>query len=293
VTALTGRRSSARSRQGVKPGTGSATPYILFAILAGTAVITLIPVVWMVLSAFKSAAEVAADPPTWFPESLRWQNFEDAWNFAPFGRFLVNSVVMAGGIAVLQVATSAMAAYAFARLRFPGRDALFYIYLGTLIIPHQVTVIPQFLIVRELGWIDSYAGLIIPQAFTAFGVFLLRQFFLGIPFELEEAARIDGASRWGCFWRIILPLSGPALAALAVFAFMFHWNNLLWPLVVANTDKTIPVAVGLTRFQGEHGTDWELLMAASVIATIPVLLVYFAAQRWFVQGIATSGFGGR
>jgi multiple sugar transport system permease protein len=293
VTALTGRRSSARSRQGVKPGTGSATSYILFAILAGTAVITLIPVVWMVLSAFKSAAEVAADPPTWFPESLRWQNFEDAWNFAPFGRFLVNSVVMAGGIAVVQVATSAMAAYAFARLRFPGRDVLFYIYLGTLIIPHQVTVIPQFLIVRELGWIDTYAGLIIPQAFTAFGVFLLRQFFLGIPFELEEAARIDGASRWGCFWRIILPLSGPALAALAVFAFMFHWNNLLWPLVVANTDKTIPVAVGLTRFQGEHGTDWELLMAASVIATIPVLLVYFAAQRWFVQGIATSGFGGR
>jgi multiple sugar transport system permease protein len=293
VTALTSRRSGTRSRQSVKPGTGSATPYILFAILAGTALITLIPVVWMVLSAFKSAAEVAADPPTFFPESLRWQNFEDAWNFAPFGRFLVNSVVMAGGIAVVQVATSAMAAYAFARLRFPGRDVLFYIYLGTLIIPHQVTVIPQFLIVRELGWIDTYAGLIIPQAFTAFGVFLLRQFFLGIPFELEEAARIDGASRWGCFWRIILPLSGPALAALAVFAFMFHWNNLLWPLVVANTDKTIPVAVGLTRFQGEHGTDWELLMAASVIATIPVLIVYFAAQRWFVQGIATSGFGGR
>jgi multiple sugar transport system permease protein len=293
VTALTRRLNGTRSRQSVKPGAGSATPYILFAILAGTAVITLIPVVWMVLSAFKSAAEVAADPPTWFPESLRWQNFEDAWNFAPFGRFLVNSVVMAGGIAVVQVATSAMAAYAFARLRFPGRDVLFYIYLGTLIIPHQVTVIPQFLIVRELGWIDTYAGLIIPQAFTAFGVFLLRQFFLGIPFELEEAARIDGASRWGCFWRIILPLSGPALAALAVFAFMFHWNNLLWPLVVANTDKTIPVAVGLTRFQGEHGTDWELLMAASVIATIPVLIVYFAAQRWFVQGIATSGFGGR
>ena len=177
---------------------------------------------------------------------------------------------MAGGIAVLQVATSALAAYAFARLRFPGRDILFLHLPRTLIIPHQVTVIPQFLIVRELGWIDSYAGLIIPQAFTAFGVFLLRQFFLGIPFELEDAARIDGASRWGCFWRIILPLSGPALAALAVFAFMFHWNNLLWPLVVANTDKTIPVAVGLTRFQGEHGTDWELLMAASVIATIPV-----------------------
>jgi multiple sugar transport system permease protein len=281
------------ARRPVKPGTSPVAPYVLFAILAGTAVITLIPVVWMILTALKTPADVAADPPTWIPETLRWANFSDAWNFAPFGRYLINSLVMAGGIAITQVATSALAAYAFARLRFRGREPLFYIYLGTLIIPPQVTVIPQFLIVRELGWVDSYAGLIIPQAFTAFGVFLLRQFFLGIPRELEDAARIDGASRWGCFWRIIVPLSGPALATLAVFAFMFHWNNLLWPLIVSNTDKTIPIVVGLTRFQGEHGTDWQLLMAASVVATIPVLVAYFAAQRWFVQGIATSGFGGR
>jgi multiple sugar transport system permease protein len=283
-------RSATRS---VEPGTSSALPYVLFAILAGTAVITLIPVVWMILTALKTPAEVAADPPTWIPETLRFANFSDAWNFAPFGRYLFNSLVMAGGIAVLQVVTSALAAYAFARLRFRGRDLLFYIYLGTLIIPPQVTVIPQFLIVRELGWVDTYAGLIIPQAFPAFGVFLLRQFFMGIPFELEEAARIDGANRFQSFMRIILPLSGPALASLAIFAFMFHWNNLLWPLIVSNTDKTIPIAVGLTRFQGERGTDWELLMAASVIATVPVLLAYFAAQRWFVQGIAMSGFGGR
>ena len=289
MTALTG----ARGRRAVKPGSSSAAPYVLFALLAGTAVITLIPIVWMILTALKTSAEVSADPPTWIPETLRWKNFADAWNFAPFGRYLINSLVMAGGIAITQVATSALAAYAFARLRFRGREPLFYIYLGTLIIPPQVTVIPQFLIVRELGWVDSYAGLIIPQAFTAFGVFLLRQFFLGIPRELEDAARIDGASRWGCFWRIIVPLSGPALATLAIFAFMFHWNNLLWPLIVSNTDKTIPIVVGLTRFQGEHGTDWQLLMAASVVATLPVLAAYFAAQRWFVQGIATSGFGGR
>jgi multiple sugar transport system permease protein len=286
VTALTRPRP-------VSPGGSSTAPYVLFAVLAGTAVITLIPVVWMILTALKTPAEVAADPPTWLPHSLRFENFSDAWSFAPFGRYLLNSFVMAGGIAVLQVVTSALAAYAFARLRFRGRDLLFYVYLGTLIIPPQVTVIPQFLIVRELHWVDTYAGLIIPQAFTAFGVFLLRQFFLGIPHELEEAARIDGASRWACFWRIILPLSGPALATLGVFAFMWHWNNLLWPLIVSNTDKTIPIVVGLTRFQGEHGTDWQLLMAASVLATIPVLVAYFAAQRWFVQGIATSGFGGR
>jgi multiple sugar transport system permease protein len=293
MTAVTGRLAGTRTRRSTKPGTSSAWPYVLFAILAGTAVITLIPVAWMILTALKTPAEVAADPPTWIPKTLRWANFSDAWNFAPFGRYLLNSLIMAGGIALVQVVTSALAAYAFARLRFPGRNLLFYIYLGTLIIPPQVTVIPQFLIVRELGWVDTYEGLIIPQAFTAFGVFLLRQFFLGIPFELEEAARIDGASRWACFWRIILPLSGPALASLAIFAFMFHWNNLLWPLIVSNTDKTIPIVVGLTRFQGEHGTDWQLLMAASVLATLPVLAAYFAAQRWFVQGIATSGFGGR
>jgi len=293
MTTVTGDLTRAKARRSVKPGTSPVWPYVLFAILAGTAVITLIPIVWMLLTALKTSAEVSADPPTWIPKTLRWENFSDAWNFAPFGRYLINSLVMAGGIAITQVATSALAAYAFARLRFRGRDLLFYLYLGTLIIPPQVTVIPQFLIVRELGWVDTYEGLIIPQAFTAFGVFLLRQFFLGIPFELEEAARIDGANRWQCFWRIILPLSGPALASLAIFAFMFHWNNLLWPLIVSNTDKTIPVVVGLTRFQGEHGTDWQLLMAASVLATIPVLVAYFAAQRWFVQGIATSGFGGR
>jgi len=293
MTAVAERPQRTKTRGSTKPGTSAAWPYVLFAILAGTAVITLIPIVWMILTALKTSAEVNADPPTWIPNTLRWSNFRDAWNFAPFGRYLINSLIMAGGIALTQVVTSALAAYAFARLRFPGRNVLFYLYLGTLIIPPQVTVIPQFLIVRELGWVDTYQGLIIPQAFTAFGVFLLRQFFLGIPFELEEAARIDGASRWGCFWRIILPLSGPALASLAIFAFMFHWNNLLWPLIVSNTDKTIPVVVGLTRFQGEHGTDWQLLMAASVVATIPVLVAYFAAQRWFVQGIATSGFGGR
>jgi multiple sugar transport system permease protein len=247
----------------------------------------------MVLTAFKSAPEVAANPPTWWPREWHAENFVAAWNFAPFGRYLLNSLIMAGGIAILQTVTSAFTAYAFARLKFRGRDLLFLLYLGTLMIPPQVTVIPQFILVREFGWIDTYQGLIIPQAFTAFGVFLLRQFFLGIPFELEDAARVDGATRFGCFWRIILPLSGPALATLAVFAFLFHWNNLLWPLIVANTDATIPIVVGLRQFQGQYGTDWNLLMAAAAIATIPVVVVYLLAQRWFVRGITLSGFGGR
>jgi multiple sugar transport system permease protein len=191
------------------------------------------------------------------------------------------------------VLTSALAAYAFARLRFPGRDGLFLLYLGTLMIPRQVTLIPLFILMRELRWVDTYQGLILPQAFSAFGTFLLRQFFLTIPFELEDAARVDGASRLQCLVRIILPLSGPALATLAVFILLFQWNNLLWPLVMSNSDATRPIAVGLRVFQGQWGTEWNLLMAAATLAVIPMVALYVVAQRWFVQGIALSGFGGR
>jgi multiple sugar transport system permease protein len=262
-------------------------------VLTALAILTLIPIVWMVLTAFKSAPEVAASPPTWIPREWHPENFQAAWEFAPFGRYLLNTAFMAGTIMALEVLTSALAAYAFARLRFKGRDLLFLIYLGTLMIPRQVTLIPSFLLMRELHWIDTYQGLIIPQAFSAFGTFLLRQFFLTIPYELEDAARIDGASRFGCFWRIILPLSGPALATLAVFIFLFQWNNLLWPLVISNTDGTRPIAVGLRKFLGEHGTDWNLLMAAATLATLPVVALYLLAQRWFVRGITMSGMGGR
>jgi multiple sugar transport system permease protein len=268
-------------------------PVLIYAALAAMAILTLVPIVWMVLTSFKSASEVAANPPTWWPREWHPGNYTAAWNFAPFGRFLINSAIMVGGITVLQVATSAAAAYAFARLNFRGRDLLFLLYLATLMIPPQVIVIPQFIIVKDLDWVDTYQGLIIPQAFTAFGVFLLRQFFIGIPRELEDAARVDGATRFGSFFRIILPLSGPAIAALAAFIFMFHWNNLLWPLVVSNTDATIPVVVGLRNFQGQYGTEWNLLMAAAGIASIPVVAFFLLTQRWFVRGITMSGFGGR
>jgi multiple sugar transport system permease protein len=266
---------------------------VLWAGLCGLGFVTLVPIVWMVLSSFKSRQEVLANPPTLVPHGWHADNFSEAWEFAPFGRFLINSFVMSGGITVLQVITSALAAYAFARLRFRGRDLIFLLYLATLMIPAQVTIIPQFILIQKLGWVDTYHGLIVPQAFTAFGVFLLRQFFLTIPRDLEDAARVDGAGRFGCFRRIILPLSAPALASLAVFAFLFHWNNLLWPLIVSSSERTQPVVVGLRNFQGQYATDWNLLMAAAAISTIPTILVYVAAQRWFVRGITMSGFGGR
>ncbi|CAA9377057.1 MAG: ABC transporter, permease protein 2 (cluster 1, maltose/g3p/polyamine/iron) [uncultured Chloroflexia bacterium] len=271
----------------------SAWPYLAYAVLMALAFLTLVPIIWMVLTAFKSPSEVVTSPPTLIPTTWHPENFIDAWRAAPFGQYLANTVLIAGSVAILETVTSAFAAYAFARLRFPGRDFLFLVYLGTLMIPRQVTLIPQFILMRELGWVDTYQGLIIPQAFSAFGTFLLRQFFVGIPRELEDAARIDGASRFECFRRIILPLSGAALATLMVFAFLFQWNNLLWPLVMSNTDSTRPVAVGLRAFQGQYSTDWNLLMAAAALATIPVIVVYVAAQRWFVRGITLSGFGGR
>jgi multiple sugar transport system permease protein len=280
-------------------GVSTARPQIpyfvilIYGILIVLAVVTLVPVVWMVLTAFKSPPEVAAIPPTWLPQEWHPENFSLAWQYAPFGKYLMNTLFVAGSIMFLETTTSACAAYAFARLRFPGRDLLFLVYLGTLMIPRQVTIIPLFMMMRDLHWIDTYQGLIIPQVFSAFGTFLLRQFFLSIPRELEEAARIDGASRFVCFIRIIVPLSTTALVTLAVFIFLFQWNNLLWPLIVSNTDETRTIAVGLRYFLGEHGTDWNLLMAAATLATLPVMALYLFAQRWFVRGIALSGFGGR
>ncbi|GAC1369762.1 MAG: carbohydrate ABC transporter permease [Ktedonobacteraceae bacterium] len=264
--------------------------YVLLIILM---VITLIPIVWMVLTSFKSEGEVSQFPPTILPQAWHLDNFAQAWNFAPFGQYLLNTLLIAGSITLIQTITCSLAAYAFARLRFRFRDALFLLYLATLMVPSQVTVIPLFILMRNLNWIDTYHGLIIPQAFSAFGTFLLRQFFLTIPFELEDSARIDGASRLRCFVQIIVPLSGTALATLAVFIFLYHWNNLLWPLIMANSDATFPIAVGLRNFQGQFANAWNLLMAAATLATIPVIALYLFTQRWFVKGIVVSGFGGR
>jgi len=268
-------------------------PIIAYTLLALLSILTLIPIIWMFLTAFKSSNEAIANPPTWFPQTWHPENFRAAWNFAPFGRYLVNTFFVAGSIMVLETMSSALAAYAFARLTFPGRDLLFLVYLGSLMVPRQVTLVPLFILIKELHWIDTYQGLIIPQAFSAFGTFLLRQYFLTLPHELEDAARIDGASRFGCFWRIILPLSGPALATLAVFIFLFQYNNLLWPLIISNTEQTRTVAIGLRDFQGQYGTDWSLLMAAATLATIPVIALYVFAQRWYIRGITLSGLGGR
>ncbi|MEZ4713449.1 MAG: carbohydrate ABC transporter permease [Caldilineaceae bacterium] len=226
---------------------------------------------------------------------LTFENYIETFHAIPFGRFYLNSLIVATSTVVLQIFTASLAAFAFARLRFRGRGLLFLVYLGTLMIPFQVTMIPNFILTsaRYLNLHNSYLGLILPSAFSVFSVFLLRQYFMGIPIDLDEAARMDGASSWLIWWRVIMPLAGPVLATLAIFNFNAAWNDFLWPLVITRTQEMRTIPIGLSSFQGQFNTAWHLLLAGSVIALLPVLIIYIIGQNWFVRGITLSGMGGR
>jgi multiple sugar transport system permease protein len=262
------------------------------ALIAGS-VVMLLPFAWMLSTSLKRPPEIFAYPPIWIPSQVAWDNYATTVNAMPFGRFYLNSIIVTLSVTTLQILVSSLAAFAFARLRFRGREALFLLYLATLMVPFQVTMLPNFILVRALGWYDTYQALILPTAFSAFSTFLLRQYFLGIPRDLDEAARMDGASSFRVWWQIIMPLSGPALAALAIFVSLNSWNEFLWPLIITNSLAMRTLPVGLSTFQGQFKTEWNLLMAGSVIAMLPVLLVYIAAQRWFIKGITMTGMGGR
>jgi multiple sugar transport system permease protein len=265
----------------------------LHALLIGGSVIMLLPFAWMLSTSLKLPPDIFTYPPVWIPSPIAWQNYPKTVAAMPFGRFYLNSLFVTTSVTLLQLLTSSLAAFAFARMRFPGRNALFLLYLATLMIPFQVTMIPNFILVRALGWYDTYQALILPPAFSAFSTFLLRQYFMGIPRELDEAARIDGATSLRIWWQVILPLAGPALAALATFVSLNSWNDFLWPLIITNSPTMRTLPVGLSTFQGQYKTDWNLLMAGSVIAMLPVLLVYIIGQRWFIRGITLSGLSGR
>jgi multiple sugar transport system permease protein len=226
-------------------------------------------------------------------DQLTLDNYAETFRTVPFDRYYFNSAVVSVSVTVLQILISSLAAFAFARLRFRGRDALFLLYLATLMIPFPVTLIPNFLIIKELGWYDTYRALIVPGLFSVFSTFLLRQYYRSLPMELDEAARMDGASSFRIWWQIILPLSGPVLAALSIFVFQTAWNDFLWPLVVTTSENMRTIPVGLASFVGQYSTAWSLLMAGSVIALLPVLVIYIIAQKWFVQGITLTGMGGR
>lgn len=227
------------------------------------------------------------------PAQWTLANYVETFQVIPFARYYLNSIVVTGSITILQILVSSLAAFGFARLRFRGRDGLFLLYLATLMIPFPVTLIPNFLVIRSLGWYDSYWALIMPGAFSVFSTFLLRQYYRGIPLDLDEAARMDGASSLRIWSQIIAPLSGPVLATLTIFVFQASWNDFLWPLVVTSSDEMRTIPVGLAAFVGQYATAWSLLMAGSVIALLPVLVIYMFGQKWFVQGIALSGISGR
>jgi len=262
---------------------------LLYIIIYALALVVLAPFIWMILTSFKDMSEIYVYPPKWLPSRLNLENYINAFSAAPFGRYYFNSVFVAAAVTFGQLITCSLAAFAFARLRFWGRDVLFFIFLGTMMIPYNVTMIPSFMVLYWLGWIDSYAALIVPGLASAFGTFLLRQFFMTIPKELEEAAYIDGATKLQVLRKVIVPLAKPALATLSIFTFMGVFNDFIWALIVINSETMNTVQLGLAIFRDRYLTQWDLLMAGSVTAVLPILIVFFFAQKYFIQGITLSG----
>jgi multiple sugar transport system permease protein len=250
----------------------------------------LLPYVWMVSSSLAPDAAALASFRL-FPEQPRWQNYGEVLSTYHVGTWLLNSALVACLQTAGVLATSILAGYAFGRLRFWGRDALFYVYLGTVMVPGQVTLLPSFLIVRWLGWVDTYQGLVVPHLCTFVGVFLMRQFFLGFPTELEDAARIDGCSRWRVLWQVVLPLSRPAVAALAILAFTGAWNEYLWPLVVVGSARMYTAQLGIAAMRSEVA-DWHLVMAAATLSSLPLFVLFAFLQRHFVRSVVSTGIRG-
>ncbi len=266
---------------------------VYLVLLAGSALL-MVPLAWMISTSLKESVGVFAFPPEWIPQPVAWHNYTDVFTKAPFARFYLNTVIITGTSLVGQVASASLVAFGFARLRFPGRNVLFTILLATLMLPYAVYMVPSYVMFHALGWVDTFLPLIVPNFFGggAFYIFLLRQFYLRQPRELDDAAKIDGCSFFGIYWRIILPLSLPAIGVVAIFSFLGHWNDFLTPLIYLTSDKNYTLALGITWFKGQYVTDWNLLMAGSVLIMAPCLLVFFLAQRYFIQGIVFTGVKG-
>lgn len=263
---------------------------LVYAALFIATLVAIGPFLWMV----STALSTAAIPTGFLPDRITFQNFAEAWNTGNFPRLFANSLLVATTSAVLNVAFNSMAAFAFSRLEFPGRRILFGTILATMMLPTVVTVVPLFLIVRSLpggsaGWVNTFPGIFMPGAASAFGIFLLRQYFSTLPRDLDEAARLDGCSPWRIYWEVVLPLSKPALLTVAIFSFVLAWNDFLWPLIVATDGSMYTVQVGLSYFSTEHSIRWPILMSAATLITLPVLAIYLVLQRFFLQGIATTG----
>jgi len=283
----------ARIRRTSRRGGELMQKIIGYALLIVVAAVLILPLYWMISTALKSQSQMFQLPPTWIPNPVELNNFPMVFQEVPFGRFLINTVIIVVINIIGELIAVSLVAYGFARLRFPGRSFFFLLMLSTLMIPYHVTLVPRFILFAELGWINTYLPLTVP-AFTgsAFLIFLVRQYMMSIPYDLDEAAYIDGASRFGVFWRIILPLSRPALVLVVVFTFVGTWNDFLQPLIYLNDPQLFTVSLGLSFFQGARETNWNLLMAGSLLATIPPLVLFFIAQRQLIGGIAIEGLKG-
>ena len=264
----------------------------LYLVLLALAVVTLIPFVWMILSSLKLDREVFSYPFKWLPEEFQWQNYSLIWQKVPMLTFFKNTAILAVVVTIIQTLTSSFASYAFAKLHFKGRDVLFLCYIATIAVPWQVYMLPQFIMMRSFGLYDNLMSIVCLQAFSAFGVFLMRQFYQSIPTELCEAARIDGLSEYGIWARIMLPLSKAAIATLVIFTFVTTWNDYMGPLIYLSSDANKTIQVGLRRFIQENTTEYHLIMAVSVVSLIPVAVVFLSLQKYFIEGIATSGLKG-
>jgi len=286
-------RAKHRSAAQAKERTLRISAYVVLII---GALSMIMPFLWMVTTSLKTLNAIFVQPKNWIqmfvPTMLVWQNYVDAWTKVPFGQFYLNSIIVGLAVTVGQVFTSSLAAYAFARLTFPGRDKLFFAYLATMMIPGSVTMIPVYVLMRVFRWVDTYQALIIPAIFSAYGTFMLRQFFMTLPKDLEDAAKIDGCGFFRIYMTIILPLSKPALATLTVFTFMGNWGSFMWPLLVTNTMTMRTLPIGLESFKTQYSTDWHLLMAGSVMVMLPIVIIFIFTQRYFVESIKLTGVKG-
>ena len=284
--------TSGRSIRPTNYTAGKIGKVLLYAALILLSVVTLIPFVWMLSASLKLDREVFEFPIRWIPQTFHWENYSLIWTKAPMLMYAKNTAIVAICVTFIQTLTSSFAAYSFAKLEFKGRDTLFLCYIATIAVPWQAYMIPQFIEFRAIGLYDKLSAIMVLQAFSAFGVFLMRQFYRGIPTELCEAARIDGLSEYGIWAVIMLPLSKAAIATLVIFTFIGTWNDYMGPMIYLTTESVKTIQVGLRRFIQENSSDYHLIMAASVVSLIPVSAVFLCLQRYFIEGIATSGLKG-
>lgn len=265
---------------------------LLYVVLTVVGVLMFIPFLWMMATSLKGPQEILSAEPTFLPQAWRWQNYTEAFAQVPFGRFYWNTILVTAARTLGQLLIAALAAFAFARLRFPGRGLLFVLVLAVMMMPGQVTLVPNYVLLKYLGWLDSYEGLIIPSLFSAFGVFLLRQFYMTIPQELFDSATLDGCNPLRAWWHVALPLSRTALVAFGVLVVMWSWNDFLWPLIITNRTEMQMLSVGIAYFQGQFISNFAVMMAAATVATLPMVVVFLLAQRQLLEGITLSGLKG-